>query len=178
MKSKNNSQNCMIINPNIFRDKRGYFFEKYNFNFYKKLGITFNFVQDNTSVSKKNVIRGLHFQKKFPQGKLIKVVLGKIFDIAVDLRKNKSTFGRVFKFTLSDKNHKLLWVPPGFAHGFCVLSDIAIVDYKCTSFYNVADQYTLNWNDEDLKIKWPIKNPIMSKKDLNGLSFKDIVKKI
>ena len=177
MLSKKNSLECMIISPKIFRDNRGLFFEKYNQKYYKKLGITHKFVQDNISQSKKNVLRGLHFQKKFPQGKLIKVLKGKIFDVTVDLRKSKPTFGNYYTFTLSDNNHELLWVPPGFAHGFCVLSKNAIVEYKCTDFYKFSDQFTLKWNDEDLNINWPTKKPVVSKKDIVGLSLKYIISK-
>ena len=177
MYSKKKSSECMIISPQIYSDNRGIFFEKYNQKYFQKLGISYKFVQDNVSQSKKNVLRGLHFQKKFPQGKLIKVLKGKIFDVTVDLRKNKQTFGNFYTFILSDKNHKLLWVPPGFAHGFCVLSENAIVEYKCTNFYKFNDQFTLKWNDEDLDINWPIKKPIISKKDKVGFSLKYIINK-
>ncbi len=177
MHSKKKSLECMIISPQIYSDNRGIFFEKYNQKYFKVLGITQKFVQDNVSQSKKNVLRGLHFQKKFPQGKLIKVLKGKIFDVAVDLRKTKSTFRNFYTFTLSDKDHRSLWVPPGFAHGFCVLSKSAIVEYKCTNFYRFNDQFTLKWDDEDLNINWPIRRPIVSKKDKIGLSLKYIINK-
>ena len=125
-------------------------------------------------IQKKNVLRGLHFQKKFPQGKLVKVVKGEIFDVIVDLRKNKKSFGKCLSFRLSDKNHNQLWVPPGFAHGFCVLSKEAKVEYKCTEFYKPKDEYTLKWNDSELEINWPIKKPIVSKKDSLGLTLEEI----
>lgn len=164
----------LIIVPSIFKDKRGYFFEKYNYKDFFKIGIKYNFVQDNSSYSKKNVLRGLHFQKKFPQGKLVKVVKGEIFDVIVDLRKNKKSFGKYLSFRLSDKNHNQLWVPPGFAHGFCVMSKEAKVEYKCTEFYKPKDEFTLKWCDNELGIKWPIKNPIVSEKDNLGLTLKQI----
>lgn len=174
MISKKEASQCMVIEPKIYKDNRGFFFEKYNKEYFKKLGISYHFVQDNISVSKKNVLRGLHFQKNFPQGKLIRVLSGKIFDVAVDIRKTKSTFGNYCTFILSEKNRRLLWIPPGFAHGFCVLSDNATIEYKCTDFYKANDQYTLKWNDEDINIKWPVKKPILSKKDSLGLSLKKI----
>ena len=164
----------LIIVPSIFKDTRGFFFEKYNYKSFFKIGIKYNFVQDNLSYSKKNVLRGLHFQKKFPQGKLVKVVKGEIFDVIVDLRKNKKSFGKYLSFRLSDKNHNQLWVPPGFAHGFCVLSKEAKVEYKCTEFYKPKDEYTLKWNDSVLEINWPIKKPIVSKKDSLGLTLEEI----
>jgi dTDP-4-dehydrorhamnose 3,5-epimerase len=164
----------LIIVPSIFKDTRGFFLEKYNYKSFFKIGIKHNFVQDNLSYSKKNVLRGLHFQKKFPQGKLVKVVKGEIFDVIVDLRKNKKSFGKYLSFRLSDKNHNQLWVPPGFAHGFCVLSKEAKVEYKCTEFYKPKDEYTLKWNDSVLEINWPIKKPIVSKKDSLGLTLEEI----
>lgn len=164
----------LIIVPSIFKDTRGVFLEKYNYKSFFKIGIKHNFVQDNLSYSKKNVLRGLHFQKKFPQGKLVKVVKGEIFDVIVDLRKNKKSFGKHLSFRLSDKSHNQLWVPPGFAHGFCVLSKEAKVEYKCTEFYKPKDEYTLKWNDNELKINWPIKKPIVSEKDSLGLTLGEI----
>mgnify|MGYP006077579397 FL=1 len=164
----------LIIVPSIFKDTRGFFFEKYNYKSFFKIGIKYNFVQDNLSYSKKNVLRGLHFQKKFPQGKLVKVVKGEIFDVIVDLRKNKKSFGKYLSFRLSDKNQNQLWVPPGFAHGFCVLSKEAKVEYKCTEFYKPKDEYTLKWNDNELGINWPIKKPIVSEKDSLGLTLEKI----
>lgn len=167
---------CKIIDLKAFEDARGIFFEKYNKSFFYSLGIKFEFVQDNISISKKNVLRGLHFQKKYQQGKLIRVCKGKIFDVAVDLRRKEKTFGKVSTFILSENISNLLWVPPGFAHGFCVLSKSAIVEYKCTNFYNPKDQFTLIWNDKYLNIKWPIKKPIISNKDKFGLTFRDLIK--
>lgn len=164
----------LIIVPLIFNDSRGFFFEKYNYKKFSKIGIKYNFVQDNMSYSKKNVLRGLHFQKKSPQGKLVKVVKGKIFDVIVDLRRNKKSFGKYLTFLLSDKNQNQLWVPPGFAHGFCTLSKEAKVEYKCTEFYKPNDEYTLKWNDNELGIQWPTNKPIVSKKDSSGLSFNEL----
>lgn len=166
-----------IVKLNIFKDKRGIFFEKYNKKVFSKIGIKYNFIQDNTSTSKKNVLRGLHFQKKNKQGKLIHVLKGKIFDVIVDLRRKSLNFGKVYSFILSDRVRNILWVPPGFAHGFCVISKFAEIEYKCTNFYFPNDQYTLLWNDQNLNIKWPTKNPIMSKKDKFGMSLDELMKK-
>jgi len=174
---KNKIYNFKIINLEKFIDKRGFFFEKYSKVKFNSLGIKYNFVQDNVSVSKKNVLRGLHFQKKYKQGKLLRVVKGKIFDVIVDLRKNKSTFKNVYSFILSENDFKVLWIPQGFAHGFCVLSKVAQVEYKCTDFYKPNDQLTLLWNDETLKIKWPIHKPILSDNDKNGKTLIDLIKK-
>ena len=163
-----------IFEPSIFRDKRGFFYESYRVKEISKyIGKKNKFVQENFSISKKGVLRGLHFQKKKPQGKLIYVLKGKIFDVIVDLRKKSSTYGVMQSFNLDDKKHRMLWVPPGFAHGFLAMSNNTYVCYKCTEYYYPNDQRTLIWNDKDLKIKWPgnIKY-IISKKDLDGKKIK------
>ena len=164
----------ILIKTNKFFDRRGCFFESFNKKIYSKIEIKNSFIQDNFSISKKNVLRGLHYQKKKPQGKLIRVIKGKILDVAVDIRKNSKTFGKYQSFILSEDNCKQLWIPKNFAHGFISLSSNTIVNYKCTDFYDPKDQNTILWNDKDLKIKWPIKKPIMSKKDKDGIFFRDI----
>ncbi len=152
-----------IIQTKIFFDKRGFFKEVYKNNLIKK-----NFKFDVISLSKKNVIRGLHIQTKKPQAKVITVVSGKIMDVAVDLRKNSKTFGKYYSLIISDKSDYSFYVPEGFAHGFLCLSDKCIVHYKCSEYRHKESETTLNWNDQGVKIKWPIKKPILSKKDKIG----------
>ena len=166
--------NVLLIEPQIFSDSRGFFFEAYNQQkFIDKLGITANFVQDNHSYSYPNVLRGLHYQIIQPQGKLVRVIVGKIFDVAVDIRKSSSTFGKWVGYELSAENKHQLWIPPGFAHGFLVLSDIAEVLYKTTDYYNPQGDRTIIWNDPDLAIDWPLKSPpILSAKDSHGQLLK------
>ena len=151
------------IKQEIFFDKRGFFKEIYKNNLIKK-----NFKFDVISLSKKNVIRGLHIQTKKPQAKVITVVSGKIMDVAVDLRKNSKTFGKYYSLIISDKSDYSFYVPEGFAHGFLCLSDKCIVHYKCSEYRHKESETTLNWNDQEVKIKWPIKKPILSKKDKIG----------
>ena len=166
-----------IIEPDVFEDARGYFFEIFQKKKYEAaLSNKFNFIQDNFSYSKKNVIRGLHFQKKNPQGKLIYVTLGEIYDVVVDIRLNSPTFGKTFSLFLNDKNKKQLWIPKGFAHGFCVTSKFAIFNYKCDSYYDPNDEYCIKWNDPILNINWPSNRPIISNKDKEGISFKSFFK--
>ena len=171
---KTKIKGLILIKTSKYFDSRGNFFEAFNQNIYSKVGIKNKFVQDNFSVSKKNVLRGLHYQKNKPQGKLVSVLKGKILDIAVDIRKNSNTFGKYQSFILSDKNFKQIWIPKNFAHGFLSLTSNTIVNYKCTDFYDPKDQNTIIWNDKDLKIRWPVKNPIISKKDKDGIFFKDL----
>ena len=152
-----------IIQTKIFFDKRGFFKEVYKNNLIKK-----NFKFEVISLSKKNVIRGLHIQTKKPQAKVITVVSGKIMDVAVDLRKNSKTFGKYYSLIISDKSDYSFYVPEGFAHGFLCLSDKSIVNYKCSEYRHKESETTLNWNDQEVKIKWPIKKPILSKKDKIG----------
>jgi dTDP-4-dehydrorhamnose 3,5-epimerase len=137
-------------------------------------GISLPFVQDNYSRSAKGVLRGLHFQKTKPQGKLISVVRGEVYDVAVDIRKGSSAFGQWVGVILSEENKKQLWVPPGFAHGFVVLSEIADFEYKCTDYYDPSDEGSILWNDPDLAIVWPVENPILSDKDLNANKLADL----
>lgn len=164
-----------VITPTVFGDSRGYFMETYNYNDYKAAGISEVFVQDNQSASKKGVLRGLHFQKEFPQDKLVRVVRGEVFDVAVDLREGSATFGQWFGVLLSEENKKQFFVPKGFAHGFLVLSDYAEFAYKCTDFYHPNDEGGLLYNDPEIGVEWPIPEGmelIMSEKDTKwgGLS--------
>jgi len=152
-----------VFEPRVFEDARGFFLEVYHARRYADLGATF--VQDNLSRSKRNVVRGLHFQVRHPQGKLIHVVRGAVYDVAVDLRAGSPTFGRHFGTELSDANRRQLWVPPGFAHGFAVLSDWADVLYKCTDLYHPDDEGGLRWDDPALGIDWPVETPILSERD-------------
>ena len=144
-----------VIEPTVFKDERGYFVETYNQNDMKEAGLDMVFVQDNQSMSTRGVLRGLHFQKQFPQGKLVRVVRGKVFDVAVDLRSDSKTYGKWFGVELSAENMKQFYIPEGFAHGFLVLSDEAEFCYKCTDFYHPGDEGGLAWNDPAIGIEWP-----------------------
>lgn len=166
-----------IIEPTVFGDNRGYFMETYNYEEFKAAGLDMVFVQDNQSKSKKGVLRGLHFQKTHPQGKLVRVIKGEVFDIAVDLRKDSDTYGKWIGEILSDENRKQLYIPEGFAHGFLVLSEEAEFIYKCTDFYYVEDEGGIRWDDNTIGIKLPIKKVdeiILSQKDKNLPEFKKI----
>ena len=158
----------LVLQPNVFEDSRGTFFEAYNQRRLAEAGIAEDFVQDNQSVSTRNVLRGLHYQIRQPQGKLIRVLHGAIFDVVVDCRKSSARFGRFVQVTLSAENRKTLWVPVGFAHGFLVLSDRAEVLYKTTDFYAPEFERTLLWNDPKLAIPWPANDPLLSEKDRHG----------
>jgi dTDP-4-dehydrorhamnose 3,5-epimerase len=164
----------LIIEPRVFEDDRGFFYESFNEkSFAEKLGVDLHFVQDNHSRSTQNVLRGLHYQIQQPQGKLVRVVVGSVFDVAVDLRKNSPTFGQWVGSVLSAENKRQLWVPAGFAHGFCVMSEIAEVLYKTTDYYAPQHERCVIWNDPDLAINWPLTtDPIVSAKDQAGQSFK------
>jgi len=163
----------LLIEPKVFKDERGYFMETYKFTEFEKFGIK-NFVQENQSLSVKGVIRGLHYQKNpYAQGKLVRVIKGEIFDVAVDIRKGSSTYGKYVSEILSDENKYMVYIPEGFAHGFCVLSDEAIVNYLTTAEYNKECDRGIIWNDEDIGIDWPIKNPIISEKDKRHPKLKD-----
>ncbi len=172
---KTDLNDCVIIEPNVFNDDRGFFLETFRASRYQELlGIKDVFVQDNHSRSNKSVLRGLHFQKNNPQGKLVRVSLGRVFDVVVDIRKSSKTYGKWMGVVLSEENKKQVWVPPGFAHGFLVLSDVADFVYKCTDYYDPNDEFTVLWNDPDIGIKWPSDNVILSEKDQNGLRFSEI----
>ena len=175
-----NLKDCFIIENTVYKDVRGLFIETYQKKIFdEKLGFSVNFVQDNFSRSTKGVLRGLHFQKKFSQGKLVKVIKGKAFDVAVDIRKNSKTFGSHFSLELSDENHLQLWIPEGFAHGFLALSDEVYFEYKCTNYYNKADEGIIHWKDPDLNIPWPSGlDIIVSSKDQKGESFKKFLSSI
>ncbi|MEH2437886.1 MAG: dTDP-4-dehydrorhamnose 3,5-epimerase [Nostoc sp.] len=162
------------LDPQVFKDDRGFFFEAYNDRkFAQETGIIANFVQDNHSQSKQNVLRGLHYQIQQPQGKLVRAIVGTIFDVAVDIRKSSTTFGKWVGYELSAENKRLLWIPPGFAHGFLVLSEIAEVLYKTTDYYAPQGDRTILWNDPDLAIDWPLSTPpILSTKDEAGKSLR------
>lgn len=166
-----------VIEPKVFFDDRGYFVETYNQNDFKEEGLNMVFVQDNQSMSVKGVLRGLHFQKEHPQGKLVRVLKGKVFDVAVDLRKESETYGKWFGVELSDENKKQFYIPEGFAHGFLVMSDEAVFAYKCTDFYHPGDEGGILWNDSDIGIDWPISEGmqlIMSEKDKNWKGIKNL----
>jgi dTDP-4-dehydrorhamnose 3,5-epimerase len=163
-----------IIEPKVFGDSRGFFLESYHAKRYAEAGIHGTFVQDNHSRSAKNVLRGLHFQLKHAQGKLVRITEGEVFDVAVDIRHGSPTFGKWVGDVLSGENHRQLWVPPGFAHGFCVLSDTADFLYKCTDYYYPEDEGSIIWNDTDLGIEWPLENPVLSEKDANAPKLADI----
>ena len=160
-----------VIEPTVFKDERGYFVETYNQNDMKEAGLDMVFVQDNQSMSTRGVLRGLHFQKQFPQGKLVRVVRGKVFDVAVDLRSDSKTYGKWFGVELSAENMKQFYIPEGFAHGFLVLSDEAEFCYKCTDFYHPDDEGGIAWNDPTLAIDWKLdgRQPLLSAKDAQGL---------
>lgn len=154
-----------IIHPNIHKDSRGFFLESFSAKKYKDVGIEMDFVQDNCSSSTKGVLRGLHFQLQHPQGKLVRVTMGRVFDVVADINKKSKTFGRYFAIELDAEKHTQLFIPPGYAHGFQVLSEIAHFQYKCTDYYHPGDESGVMWNDKLLNIEWPIKEPIISKKD-------------
>jgi len=155
----------LIIEPDVYRDARGFFLETYHEEKYREGGVAGPFVQDNHSRSVGGTLRGLHLQARRPQGKLIRVVEGEIFDVAVDVRRGSPSFGRWVGHSLSAENFRQCWVPPGFAHGFCVLSEFARVEYKCTELYDPAGELGIVWNDPALGIVWPIQNPIVSDRD-------------
>lgn len=168
-----------VIEPTVFPDSRGYFMETYNQNDFKEAGLNMVFVQDNQSMSVKGVLRGLHFQKQFPQGKLVRVVRGKVFDVAVDLRSHSKTYGKWFGVELSAENKKQFYIPEGFAHGFLVMSDEAEFVYKCTDFYHPGDEGGILWSDPEIGIQWPIEEGqelIISEKDQKWSGIRDTFK--
>ena len=165
-----------IVQPKIFEDNRGYFFESYNEAEFKKNGIYEQFIQDNQSLSQKGVLRGLHFQTPpHAQGKLVRVIKGAVLDVAVDIRKESPTYGKHFDIILNEKNKTMLWIPVGFAHGFLTLEDDTIFSYKCTNFYNKLSEDSILWNDKDININWNIESPSLSDKDNNGKSFRNFI---
>ena len=160
-----NIPGVLILEPKVFTDDRGYFLETWNSMRYEQAGIPGPFVQDNISFSTKGILRGLHFQYPQSQGKLIQVLLGEVMDIVVDIRVGSPTYGQWISEVLSESNHRQMYIPPGFAHGYCVTSEAAIFSYKCTDFYNPATEHGIIWNDPDIGIEWPVAEPILSKKD-------------
>jgi dTDP-4-dehydrorhamnose 3,5-epimerase len=169
-------KDLVIIETKIFKDERGFFIESYNLRDFVNLGIGGNFVQDNYSMSRKGVLRGLHFQIRHPQGKLIQVISGKVFDVAVDLRLNSPTFGKWYGVELSDDNGLQFYIPPGFAHGFLAIEENTLFFYKCTDFYYPDDELGIIWNDKDIGIQWPlsqVEKIIISDKDSKLLSFNE-----
>ena len=181
-KDCNGIKGLMVIEPTVFGDDRGYFMETYNYNDFAEAGIDCQFVQDNQSASKKGVLRGLHFQIHYPQDKLVRVIVGEVFDVAVDLREGSETFGKWYGVRLSAENKKQFFVPKGFAHGFIVLSDYAEFCYKVTDFYHPNDEGGLMWNDPDIAVEWPMpdgmteEDLILSEKDRVNSSFKEYLK--
>ena len=163
-----------VFKPKVFIDTRGLFYESWKANKYKELGINEEFLQDNISISYKNVLRGLHFQKEtHTQGQLVTPIYGRVFDACIDLRPGSTTFGEHVSFNLNHEDLFQIYMSPGIAHGFCVLSDYAILSYKCTKYYAPHSEGGIIWNDTELLIPWPISNPIISKKDLGNISFSE-----
>lgn len=174
---KTNLEGVILIKPKVFPDPRGYFYEAFNKSRYEEAGIKLQFIQDNISKSVKGTIRGLHYQiGEFAQGKLCQVIVGKVLDVAVDIRFGSPTFGEHYVVELSEDNNNQLWIPPGFAHGFSVLSDEAVFSYKCTALYSKKDERSIIFNDDKLNIDWKIENPVVSDKDLQAIKFTDIEK--
>lgn len=155
----------LLIEPAVFRDARGFFLEAYHAEKFAEAGIDAPFVQDNHSLSARGILRGLHAQCRFPQGKLVRCTEGTIYDVAVDVRRGSPGFGRWAGFELSAENFRMLWIPPGFLHGFCVLSERAQLQYKCTELYRPEDEIGVIWNDPDLGIRWPVEAPQLSDRD-------------
>lgn len=166
----------VVIKPKVFADARGYFFESYNQKVFKEAGLDLDFVQDNQSLSQKGVLRGLHFQAPpHAQGKLVRVITGAVYDVAVDIRKGSPTYGKWYGVELTEENKWMMYVPDGFAHGFLTLRDNTIFSYKCTGFYNKAAEDCILWNDSSLGINWKVSDPLLSQKDLEGKSFTGFV---
>jgi len=175
--TKTDISGLLIIQPSVFNDDRGFFFESYNKERYQEFGIPIEFVQDNISNSKKGTVRGLHYQVgEKAQGKLCHVIEGEVLDVAVDIRFGSPTFGKHFSLSLNSEVKNQLWIPTGFAHGFSVLSEEAIFSYKCTNYYSKADERAILFNDPDLNIDWKVEQPIVSEKDLKAKKFKEIEK--
>jgi dTDP-4-dehydrorhamnose 3,5-epimerase len=168
----------ILVAPDLHRDERGFFLETYHRDKYAAGGIPETFVQDNQSFSYQRVLRGLHAQLQYPQGKLVRAIVGEIFDVAVDIRPDSPTFGRWVGATLSAENAHQLYVPPGFAHGFCVLSEEAHVQYKCTDVYRPGDEIGVVWNDPEIGIEWPVPDPVLNKKDREAPRLAEIVQRL
>jgi dTDP-4-dehydrorhamnose 3,5-epimerase len=164
----------LIIEPKVFGDARGFFLESWNRQRYAEAGLPMDFVQDNVSLSRRGTLRGLHFQKPNAQGKLLQVLLGEVFDVAVDLRRSSPSFGRWHGLNLSGENKRQFYIPPGFAHGFYVVSETALFQYKCTELYSPKDELTLKWDDPEIGIAWPGPQPLLSEKDKKGLPLRQL----
>jgi dTDP-4-dehydrorhamnose 3,5-epimerase len=164
----------LILEPKVFGDSRGFFMETWNLRRYREAGIPLDFVQDNISFSRRGALRGLHFQNPGAQGKLLHVLQGEVFDVAVDIRQSSPTFGKWHGLVLSAENKRQFYIPPGFAHGFAVLSETALFQYKCTDFYSPSSEVTLRWNDPEVGIQWPVNSPLLSEKDRKGLGLREL----
>ena len=171
---KSDLKGVLLIQPDIHTDSRGRFFESFQKERYKEIGIEEEFIQDNHSVSQKNTIRGLHYRVAPEQSKLVRVIRGEVFDVVVDIRKGSPTFGQWRGYTLSDTNYLQIYIPVGFAHGFCVLSEMAEFLYKVSEYYSAEKEKGIMWNDQDIGIDWPISNPVLSEKDKTNLTLKDL----
>jgi len=169
-------EGVVVIEPEVHRDSRGFFLESYHARKYREGGLDAVFVQDNHSRSIRGTLRGLHAQRRHPQGKLVRAIQGEIFDVAVDIRPGSKTWGKWTSVVLSEENFRLVYIPPGFAHGFCVLSDVAQVEYKCTDFYVPGDEITIAWNDPEIGIPWPVRDPILSPKDRDAPPLREVMK--
>lgn len=165
----------LIIEPKVFGDHRGFFLESFQVERYREAGIDLPFVQDNHSRSQRGVLRGLHFQRTRPQGKLVSVSRGAVYDVAVDINPQSPTCGQFVGVELNDENHRQLWVPPGYAHGFCVISEVADFQYKCTDLYFPEDESGLLWNDPDVDIPWPVESPSLSAKDTQNPTLRELL---
>jgi dTDP-4-dehydrorhamnose 3,5-epimerase len=168
----------LIIEPEVHRDARGFFVETYQQRKYAEIGIPGPLVQDNHSHSVRGTLRGLHAQCLSPQGKLVRAVQGEMFDVAVDIRRGSPTFGRWVGVVLTGDNFRQLWIPPGFAHGFCVLSDRVDVEYKCSDFYQASDELSIRWNDPAIGITWPLRDPLLSEKDATAPRLAEVVDRL
>ena len=167
-------EGLLVLEPKIFGDSRGFFLDTYSRERYRAAGITEELLQDNLSFSGRGVLRGLHFQNPAPQGKLVYVLQGAVFDVAVDLRRSSPTFGEWYGTALTDENKKQLWIPPGFAHGFCVTSETALFTYKCSAYYAPETEHTIRYDDPDIGIAWPVSNPQLSDKDRVAPNLKEM----
>ncbi|MBV8358729.1 MAG: dTDP-4-dehydrorhamnose 3,5-epimerase [Deltaproteobacteria bacterium] len=168
-------EGVLLIEPDVFRDTRGFFLESYNRSKYRQLGIDADFVQDNHSRSSRNTVRGLHAQRLHPQAKLVRVIEGSIFDVVVDIRRGSPNYARWIGMRLSADNFMQCYIPPGYAHGFCVLSEVAQIEYKCTDFYYPDDELHILWADPDIGVTWPVVNPMLSDKDRAGRRLRDLI---
>lgn len=163
----------ILIEPKVFADDRGFFMETYHLARFREAGIPAEFVQDNHSQSKRGVLRGLHYQEPHPQGKLVRCTRGALFDVAVDIRRGSPAFGKWYAVEISAENRRMLWVPPGFAHGFCAISEVADLVYKCTALYDAKSDRSILWNDPDIGIEWPVADPLLSPKDAVAPRLRD-----